>query len=694
MNLMSTIPNIRNEVTPEGLCILTFDRAGSSANIFDRGTLQELVGHLDAIPSDGAVKGVVFFSAKPSIFIAGADLHALQSLRDDELERFIALGQEAFNKITALKVPTVAAIHGACVGGGYELCLACDYRVASTDRATKIGLPETQLGILPAWGGCTRLPRLIGVSRALDIILGGKTPGAKDALRKGLIDQVAPRELLLRAAAMLIRRGKRSRSASLTQSLSARLIAPMARRKMMERTRGHYPALERSLEVVTRGITTSIPNSLQLEREAVRDLARTDACRHQLGLFFQQERSKKRVIPDANREGLRKMQAAAVVGAGVMGYAIAHWLSARGLRVILRDIDPPRVAAGMANIAKLYASGVKRRALTKIEARDGFDRVVPAASEVPLRHVDVVIEAIVEKMDLKKRVFGALATQIGSDTLVATNTSALSITEMAETLPDPSRLVGIHFFNPVHRMQLVEIVLGEKTSPDTAQRAVSFVQQIGKLPVVVRDRPGFLVNRILLPYLIEAGHLFDRGASIQDIDEAMLDFGMPMGPLRLIDEVGIDVATDVAANLAEHFPNRLKVPAVMGKLIEAKMLGRKNGKGFYLHGRNTKVNPAAQRLRASHSSISLTREKLQQRMVLLMIAESARCLEEKVAESAADVDFAMVMGTGFAPFRGGPLRHADALGLPRIAEQMHRADIPVPALIEQLAADNRPFHED
>jgi 3-hydroxyacyl-CoA dehydrogenase/enoyl-CoA hydratase/3-hydroxybutyryl-CoA epimerase len=688
---MSTIPNIRSEITPEGLSIVTFDRVGSAANIFDRATLQELDAAIDTIGSDKAVKGVVFFSAKPSIFVAGADLHALQTLGDDDLERFIELGQQAFNKIAALKVPTVAAIHGACVGGGYELCLACDYRVASPDRVTKIGLPETQLGILPAWGGCTRLPRLIGVQSALDVILGGKTPNARGASRKGMIDQVAPRELLLRAAAMLMRRGKRSRSASLMQSLSARIIAPIARKKLLERTRGHYPALKFALEVVTSGITASIPNSLRLEREAVRELARTEACRNQIGLFFQQERSKKRVIPGANREGLPKMQSGAVIGAGVMGSAIAHWLSARELRVILRDIDPPRVAAGMANIAKLYGSGVKRRALSKIEARDGYDRVIPAASEVPLRRADVVIEAIVEKMELKKRVFGALATQVGDHTLVATNTSALSITEMAESLPDPSRLVGIHFFNPVHRMQLVEIVLGEKTSPDTAQRAVSFVQQIGKLPVVVRDRPGFLVNRILLPYLIEAVHLFERGASIHDIDEAMLDFGMPMGPLRLIDEVGIDVATDVAANLAEHFPDRLIVPSVLGKLIAAEMLGRKNGKGFYLHGRNTKVNPAAERLRSLSSFMSF--EKLQQRMVLLMVAEAARCLEEKVAESAADVDFAMVMGTGFAPFRGGPLRHADALGLPRIVEQMRRAEIPVPSLIEQLASENRTFHE-
>jgi 3-hydroxyacyl-CoA dehydrogenase/enoyl-CoA hydratase/3-hydroxybutyryl-CoA epimerase len=296
-------------------------------------------------------------------------------------------------------------------------------------------------------------------------------------------------------------------------------------------------------------------------------------------------------------------------------------------------------------------------------------------------------------MDLKKRVFGQLATAVGPETIVATNTSALSITEMSAELPDPSRLVGIHFFNPVHRMQLVEVVVGEKTAPQVAQRAVSFAQQIGKLPVVVRDRPGFLVNRILLPYLIEAGHLVERGAGITDIDEAMLDFGMPMGPLRLIDEIGVDVALDVAVDLAKHFPERLRVPAVLGRLMESGWLGKKSGRGFYVHGRSTTPNPSLVGPWRKASATGELSGDIAMHLALLMVAESARCLEEKVAESADDIDFAMVMGTGFAPFRGGPLRYADAIGLPKAAEHMRRLGIAKVDLIDQLAAKGQSFHE-
>jgi 3-hydroxyacyl-CoA dehydrogenase/enoyl-CoA hydratase/3-hydroxybutyryl-CoA epimerase len=691
---MSTLTNIRRETDSNSLCIVTFDRPGSSANIFDRVTMQELAAHIEGIAADTQLRGVVLHSAKPSIFIAGADLNALASLREGELEAFIEQGQQVFNALAALKVPTVAAIHGACVGGGYELALACDYRVASPDRATRIGLPETKLGILPAWGGSTRLPRLIGVRRALDVILGGKTPSARAALKLGMIDEIAPRESLLAAAAVLIRKGKRLGSPlSLLTGWGARLAEPMVRAQLRRRTRGSYPALERAAEIVTRTGSQSIEESLRQERAAILKLANGPECRNQMRLFFLQEKAKKRVVHRESCDTARKVERAAVIGAGVMGSAIAHWLSLRGLQVILKDIDATRVAAGMANIGRLYGVGVKRRAISRIEARDGMDRVIPVAADVSLQRVDLILEAIVEKMDLKKRVLSQLAPAIRPDTIVATNTSALSITEMATAVPDPSRVVGIHFFNPVHRMQLVEIVLGEQTAPEVAQRAVAFVQQIGKLPVVVRDRPGFLVNRILLPYLIEAGNFVERGAGIAAIDEAMLDFGMPMGPLRLIDEIGVDVALDVAANLAQHFPNRLTVPPVLSRLNEAGSLGRKSGRGFYVHGRHPKPNPALVGPWRKASSTGELREDVALHLALLMVAEAARCLEEKIAENADDIDFAMVMGTGFAPFRGGPLRYADALGLPRVSDRMRRFGIPSVDLIEQLAAKGQSFHE-
>jgi 3-hydroxyacyl-CoA dehydrogenase/enoyl-CoA hydratase/3-hydroxybutyryl-CoA epimerase len=662
--------SIRTEFLPAGECILTFDRPGSSANIFDSATLEELNENLGVIEREA--KAVVFASAKPAIFIAGADLDALENLGPDDLRRFIQLGQEVFSRIAALPIPTVAAIHGACVGGGYELALACRRRIATRHRATKIGLPETQLGILPAWGGSTRLPRLIGVPVALDIILNGKTLPAKAALRKGMIDDIAPRELLLAVALEWIRKhGHESRPqrSPLKDRFAALIAAPVARRKMELKSRGHYPALPKALEAVTLGVTGSIEDSLRRERAFVLELAATPECHNLLRVFHLQERARKLRIPDVEKPAA--IAHAAVIGAGVMGSGIAQWLSSRGLRVLMRDIDPQRVADGMSRIAALYAAAVKRRILDKTEARDGMDRISPAATETPLAGIDLVIEAAVEKMDLKKRIFARLDASAPPHALLATNTSALSITDLASAMQRPERVVGIHFFNPVHKMQLVEVVTGERTSPETAATAVRFAQKIGKLPVVVRDSPGFLVNRILLPYLIEAGDLFAQGASADDVDAAMLDFGMPMGPLRLADEVGLDVAEDVARTLAAAFPGRMHIPQVIVRMLQAGMLGKKSGRGFYLYAKSGETpNPGAIRYRDPGAGAAPDRMAMQRRMVLLMVNEAARCLEEKIVAEPADVDFGMIMGTGFAPFRGGPLRYADSLGIRFVTEAL------------------------
>lgn len=704
---------IRREVNPAGICVLTFDRPGSPANIFDKATLLELNSHLAALTDDPQVKGLVLASAKKSIFIAGADIKSFSDDPDPEtLRDLIELGQSVFNRIAALSIPTVAAIHGACVGGGYEITLACDYRIASPDKITKIGLPETQLGILPAWGGCTRLPRLIGLPRALDVILGGKTLAAKPALKCGMVDELAPAEYLVSLAAQRILSrgvGLRHRRRPLkfklmNSSLAAAVIARRARAALLQKTRGHYPAVEKALDVIVRGLSRSLPDALALEREAILELGRGEASRNLVRIFLLQERAKKLTLP-AGADGAKSdspVKRLAVIGAGVMGAGIAQWASARELSVVLRDINAEQVAKGMATIAKLYEDGVKRHAFTAVEARAGLDRVSPAPAEVSLQNIDIVIEAAVEKMALKKDIFCRLDELAGPHTILATNTSALSVSEIAAATRHPGRVVGIHFFNPVHRMQLVEVVLGKQTHPDVARRAVRFVQQIGKLPLVVKDSPGFLVNRILMPYLIEAGHLFECGARIEDIDEAMLDFGMPMGPLRLIDEVGLDVANHVAADLASKFSDRLQQPAVLGRMIEAGLLGRKSGAGFYLHQRRKsepEVNPDVDRFHNDSRHAKLDRAALAQRMTLLMINEAARCLEEGVVGESADVDFGMIMGTGFAPFRGGPLRHADSQSVARIVTEMEslvRQGEPrfAPcALLKAMAETNRKFYE-
>lgn len=698
-------PTLRREITAEQVCILTFDRPGSSANVFDRATLAELNQHLDFAAGHPELTGLILCSAKKSIFIAGADLHSIAAETEPEkLRELIQFGQAVFNRLAALPLPSVAAIHGACVGGGFEVSLACDWRIASTDRATRIGLPETQIGLIPAWGGSTRLPRLITPPKALDVILAGKTLAAKQALKHGMVDAIVPAEYLLATALKKVHQGKphRPRRQLLNNGVTARALAVYLRPKLNKKTRGHYPAVQKALEVVTRGISRSVEESMRLEVEAIMGLAQTETTRNLIQLFLLQERAKKLTAgnPTAPSVGRDAIRYCAVVGAGVMGSGIAQWLSARGLPVVLRDVKPEFLAKGISNISRLYAEGVKRHLFTPAEARAGMDRISPAAVEVPLHHVDLVIEAAVEDMALKKEVFRKLEAAASDHTILATNTSALSVSELAASAAHPERIVGIHFFNPVHRMQLVEVVRAPATNPATIRRAIQFVQRIGKLPLLVNDSPGFLVNRILVPYLIEAGLLFEAGANARDIDEAMLDFGMPMGPLRLLDEVGLDVAHHISVTLAKQFPDRLCVPQILDKILQANYLGKKSGRGFYLHskGGKTELNAQTNAFRVNDSARAFTRHDLQERMVLLMINEAARCLEEQVVSTPEEVDFGMVMGTGFAPFRGGPLRYAAVLSVENVVSAMrHWSDAGVNyfepcALLKEMTARKTQFY--
>jgi 3-hydroxyacyl-CoA dehydrogenase / enoyl-CoA hydratase / 3-hydroxybutyryl-CoA epimerase len=695
---------IRRTVRDDQICVLTFDRPDSSANFFDRATLEELRQEIDFVAGATQLKGLILASAKPAVFIAGADLHMMKEGTPPNVVReLIMLGQTLLSRIAALPVPTVAAIRGAAYGGGYELALACDYRIASPDRSTKIALPETSLGLLPAWGGATRLPRLIGLHKALDVILGGKPLAAKQALKLGMLDDIVPAERLIEVAVEKIRRGKpRHRNHWLANNpLTAAFLAGRARAKVMQKTRGHYPAVLKALEVMTRGAGKSIDASLALECEGVLALVQTEACHNLIRLFFLQERAKKRTLAgNALQLEPKAISRVAVMGAGVMGAGIAQCVSARSLPVILRDIDTAQVGKGMATIAGIYQDGVKRRVFTPLEARNGLDRIFPAPTEVPLKQVDLVIEAAVENLELKRKIFRRLDELAGHDTILATNTSALPVSELAGATSRPGRVLGLHFFNPVHRMQLVEVVAARQTMPEVLRCALRFVQQIGKLPVVVKDSPGFLVNRILMPYLVEAGSLFEAGASPADLDNVMLDFGMPMGPMRLLDEVGLDVALHVTQTLAVAFGDRLKVPELLGKMAGAGLLGRKSRRGFYLHDKSMspRPNPAVSAYVKNQSARAMAHEELQERMVLLMVNEAARCLEEQIVAEPADVDFAMIMGAGFAPFRGGPLRYADFLGAEKIVGAMEHlvdggaAHFEPCALLRDMGRGGRKFH--
>lgn len=648
--------------TQDGHATLTFDREGSSANIFDSDALNELLDVLTQIENDVSIESLQIRSNKPRIFIAGADIHSLMSSTPGELAAMIDLGHEAFQRLEALKIPTIATIHGACLGGGYELALACDWRIASDDRCTKIGLPETKLGILPAWGGSTRLPKLIGLPNALPLILSGKVLSASGAKIKKLIDEVVPKEHMASVAAKFLSRGKREPSPHpiLHNPASARIIETQARKDIIKRTRGLYPAPLKALEVACQSVHNSAEVSFQKERDTVIELASQPETARLIDIFFLSEKAKKFKLPDVTPQELEQP---VVLGSGVMGAGIAYWLSSHGYSVLLQDINNDALAKGMANIGDQYAKAVTRHITSKAAAHKNFDRIHANAEKVPLHNRDLIIEAAVENLAVKKKIFADLSVRCSEDCILATNTSALPIHELAEVVTNPGRIVGLHFFNPVHRMPLVEVVRAPSTSKQTLATAIRFVQRIGKIPVVVKDSPGFLVNRILMPYLLEACRIFASGIDPVQIDEAMLDFGMPMGPLRLLDEVGLDVGSHVAETLIAAYPEHMSMPPLMDEMIEYGHLGRKSGKGFYRYdGKIPVPNPEALELRENRDAPD---EKIADRLAHLMSEEAARCLDEEIADSPASIDFAMVMGTGYAPFRGGPLHHADATHMMR-----------------------------
>ncbi len=657
------LTNIRRELRDDGVLLLIFDHPDSSANIFDEATMDELEGHIDAIANDKSINALIFTSAKDTIFLAGADLKALENARGGVLLELIEKGQRVFEKVAGLNIPTVAAIHGACLGGGLELALACDIRIASPDKVTKIGLPETMLGIIPAWGGSTRLPKLVGIPTALNLILTGKQMSSGLALKLGVIDGKAPKERLVDRASVLVKMDLPNRkSHALTNNrIAASVIRRSVKRDVLKKTRGNYPAQLAAIEVVTSAPGCSVHDSLRNERDAVVKLAETKAAKNLMRIFHLSEHAKKfRYASDLDLSGMKEIERTAVIGAGVMGSGIAQWLSARDYPVILSDINFDAIANGISNIDSIYSSAVKRRIFTEHEAQLKRDNVSPIAYRVPLTSTDLVIEAAVENLDVKKKIFADLCSRSRPDTILATNTSALPITELAkgEGITHPERIIGIHFFNPVHRMKLVEVVVTEFTDPAVVEATLRFVRKLGKAPVVVNDSPGFVVNRILMPYLIEAAKLFDEGVDAGKIDEAMLNFGMPMGPLRLLDEVGLDVALHVAGTMSEAFGDRFVVPAVVGRLVDSGHLGRKSGTGFFSYEASKEsVNPFALENR-SFKNKEMAGEEIANKLADLMSQEAKLVLGEGVADHSDDIDFAMILGTGYAPFRGGPLSHA------------------------------------
>ena len=696
------------EVDAERVAWLVFDRPDSKVNLLTSGVLRRLdalIAELEERARRGEVRAVVARSGKDGTFIAGADVKEIASITDPRVGVQAArLGQEIFRRLERLPVRVIAAVDGLCLGGGTELMLACHYRLCSDRRETKIGLPEVRLGILPGFGGTTRLPRLIGTRAALEMILTGKNLDARRAHRAGLVDERVPNGALYaraREVALMDRLPpERTRGGLAARLLDGtapgrRVVLWQARKRLLQETRGHYPAPVRALETVDESAGLPLDEALRIEARALGELIVTPVCKNLIHVFFLMEAAKKAAPAIAPRD----VDQVAVLGAGVMGGGIAQLLAGRGLHVRLKDIQPAAIGAGLRHAQELFDKAVKRRRLSSREARQAMERIAPTLDYRGMAASDLVIEAVIERMDVKKQVLRETETNVAAGCVLTTNTSTLSIDEMQNALERPGDFCGMHFFNPVHRMPLVEIIRGDASSDEAIATVFALARRLDKVPLVVRDGPGFLVNRILAPYLNEAGWLLADGASVDAVDRALRDFGMPIGPFRLLDEIGFDVARHAGRTLADAFGERLAAPPPMLALERTERLGRKNARGFYRYekGRDKGHDDsiyAELGLDATRKEIAA--DVIRDRAVLVMVNEAARVLEDGIVPDAGSVDLGMITGTGFPPFRGGLFRYADARGLPEIVTRLEEfaRDLgprfePAPLLRSKAASGSR-----
>lgn len=694
--------------------------------VLDLPVMRDLAAVLDGLASESDLEAIVFTGREPLSFAGGADVEAIAGIEDASMAtRLARLGQQVFDKVEGLGrhasggLRTVAAVGGPVPGGACELSLACDRIVLADDPRTRIGLPETKLGILPGWGGCQRLPRRIGVPGALGAILAGKLYPPRKALELGIVDRIVAPERLVPVAidVALGRRSckRRARGAKLwlvdKNPLAAAVIARQSREQVLSATRGRpfYPGPLEAAKLVVAAPRTSLQAGLEAEARALGELAVSPTCKSLVSLFFRSEEAKKLGrLPSGERA--RRVERGAVVGAGVMGGAIASLMAERGMRTRLIDLARPAVDAALVAHQREIARKQKRRRLQRHEAAAALDRLRAGTALEGLGRCELAVEAVAERLDVKGKVLAAIADAAGPDAILATNTSSLSVDAMANELPGPERVVGVHFFNPVRKMPLVEIVRGAATDDEVVARACRFALDLGKTPVVTKDVAGFLVNRLLGPYLDEAVRLYEAGADPRVVDDIALDFGMPMGPFELLDEVGLDIAAHAAVSLHEAYGVRMTPSRVLAELVDAGELGKKTGLGLYRWSKDKKGRPRRgelnPRLRLVREGATPAPDVVTDRLVLSMVNEAARCLEEEVVAGPAELDLATVFGMGFAPFRGGLLRYADARGTADVRDALARLvdDAAVSgreggrekftpaALLEDRARAGRAFH--
>ncbi len=649
----------------DSIATLHFDVADSSTNVLSAQALDEFEQILTQL-KDQPAKGLMIVSDKPSGFIAGADISEFTTIKnEDEALQLIQRGQRIFDQLEALTIPTVSLIDGFCVGGGLELVLACDYRIATDQPRTRIGLPEVKLGIHPGFGGSMRLNRLIGAMAAMSLMLTGRTVDARQARRLGIVDYaVAPRHLQTAGLNILQTKPAPKRAGKLKALASHNLVRPLMAwqfRKQVAKhaTKQHYPAPYALIDVWQHHASDDRA-MLDAEAKSAAQLIVTDTSKNLVRVFMLQERLKslgkqKLALAKTDQHRLH------VIGAGTMGGDIASWCALRDYTVTLQDREPQFIAPALKRASQLFKRKLKPARL----ATAAMDRVQPDLTGKGIEDANVIIEAIVENAQIKQTLFKDIEARCPEDAILATNTSSIPLETLNQVLKQPERLVGIHFFNPVAKMQLVEVVSAQNTNADVVSRAAAFVRSIDRLPLPVKSSPGFLINRILMPYLLEAVELLSEGVAAETIDKVATDFGMPMGPILLADTVGLDICLSVANILAEQLG--MRVPSVLNETVGQGHLGKKSGQGFYQYKQGKPQKKSAKQLKSLDDE---KRSEIEDRLILRLLNESIACLREGVVEDADLLDAGMIFATGFAPFTGGPMRYLESRGRSTVLQRL------------------------
>ena len=680
----------------DGIARVVIDRPDDSVNAMNVELIEDLAHAVRTARAAEHLQGLIIVSSKPGQWVAGADLKLVGQGGDAaSIEAASRRLQAVLDELAWLPCTTVAAINGAALGGGLELALACDYRVASDVSSVSLGQPEVNLGLIPAGGGTQRLPRLLGLQRALDLILTGRRLNAQRDRRAGLVDEVVHPAVLEQAARAWASRTKRGLDRPLTLALTPRaamdaaeqtpigrqLMYRQARQSVLERTHGHYPAPLKALEAVQLGLERGMAAGLELEARAFGELATTETARNLIWLFMATQRQKRAAFDGL--DSVPELSSVGVVGAGFMGAAIAEVAAAAAVNVRIRDVAPEAVARGLASIRKIVDEGVARRRFLPREARDLMQRVSGTTDYSGYSTADLVIEAVFEDLSVKQGVMGELEAAVAADAVIASNTSALPIAEIARDASHPERIVGMHFFSPAQRMPLLEVVRPTRAADWAVARAVAAGTRLGKTVIVVGDSPGFYTSRVLGVMMNEAALMLNEGAGMEQIDRAMTDFGFPVGPFVLYDEVGLEVAQHAGESLARVSGERFPTATVVAELVASGATGRKAGRGFYIWPPRSRVpwplgrvlpppkrvpNPAVHQARGK----TLSAAEIQDRLVLLFVNEAIRCLEQRVLRSPTDGDLGAVLGLGFPPFRGGPFHYADARGLSTLVHTLRQ----------------------